>query len=293
MKRKLLKCTGTLTLALALAALSATPALAAETGTDAVTGLLSDILVALIGAGSVIAAACIGIRGAREIVKEQYAYFTSFSSKGHDLGRLLRQAKKEITIVANYGGNMLKKYKTLLEDCASRGIQINYLMLDAKAVVDMSYVLFGDAKSQTKRNVKDVLDRLKNLNMSANVTLKACSFPLPASYIAIDCSIGSIQKPKETAKIQVMLYQYRVPTGKAPITYMTKDGDAAAFKHTVASIKYMWHHATSFTPDSYFSDLEKKVPASRLSKAIQRLRKKIKHFFKKSVAHSALRCFLL
>lgn len=274
MKRKLLKYTGTLTLALALAALSATPALAAETGTDAVTGLLSDILVALIGAGSVIAAACIGIRGARAIVTEQYAYFTSFSSKGHDLGRLLRQAKKEITIVANYGGNMLKKYESMLEDCANRGIRINYLMLDAKAVVDMSYVLFGDAKSQTKRNVKDVLDRLKNLNMSANVTLKACSFPLPASYIAIDCSIGSIQKPKETAKIQVMLYQYRVPTGKAPITYMTKDGDASAFKHTVASIKYMWQHATFLTPDNYFSGSDKKAPAARPYIAVLQPRKK-------------------
>lgn len=274
MKRKLLKCTGTLTLALALAALSAVPAFAAETGTDAVTGLLSDILVALIGAGSVIAAACIGIRGARAIVTEQYAYFTSFSSKGHDLGRLLRQAKKEITIVANYGGNMLKKYESMLEDCANRGIRINYLMLDAKAVVDMSYVLFGDAKSQTKRNVKDVLDRLKNLNMSANVTLKACSFPLPASYIAIDCSIGSIQKPKETAKIQVMLYQYRVPTGKAPITYMTKDGDASAFKHTVASIKYMWQHATFLTPDNYFSGSDKKAPAARPYKAVLQPRKK-------------------
>lgn len=274
MKRKPLKCAGALTLALALAALSAVPAFAAETGTDAVTGLLSDILVALIGAGSVIAAACIGIRGAKAIVTEQYAYFTSFSSKGHDLGRLLRQAKKEITIVANYGGNMLKKYKTLLEDCASRGIQINYLMLDKNEVVTMSHDFFGDKEYQTRRNVDEVLKALKEFNGGKNVTLRTWSFPLSASYIAIDCGIGFFQKLEDTAKIQVMLYQYRVPTGKAPITYMTKDGDASAFKHTVASIKYMWHHATFFTPDNYFSVPDKKAPAARPYKAVLQPRKK-------------------
>lgn len=297
MKRKLLKCTGTLTLALALAALSATPALASETGTDAVTGLLSDILVALIGAGSVIAAACIGIRGARKIVKERHAYFTSFSSKGHDLGRFLMQAKEEITIVVIYGDQLLKNYGNLLENLLIQGIRINFLMLESKTAFDMSKQYFGEEEYQYKPGAENAVDRLKKIKAknieNKKLTIKTWSQRLSASYIAIDCGIEEDQQPKDTAEIHVMLYQYKTPTEKAPLTYMSKDGDASAFEHTVASLKQMWIDSDFLNLDDYFLKSDKKIPASRLSKAIQRLRKKIKHFFKKTVAHSALRCFLL
>lgn len=265
MKRKLLKCTGTLTLALALAALSATPALAAETGTDAMTGLLSDILVALIGAGSVIAAACIGIRGARKIVKERHAYFTSFSSKGHDLGRFLMQAKEEITIVVIYGDQLLTNYGNLLENLLLQGIRINFLMLESKTAFDMSKQYFGEEEYQYKPGAENAVDRLKKIKAknieNKKLTIKAWTQRLSTSYIAIDCGIEEDRTPKDTAEIHVMLYQYKTPTGKAPLTYMSKVGDASVFDRTVASIKAMWKDSDPLDLSKYFSESEKVASA--------------------------------
>lgn len=265
MKRKPLKCAGALTLALALAALSATPALAAETGTDAVTGLLSDILVALIGAGSVIAAACIGIRGARKIVKERHAYFTSFSSRGHDLGRFLMQAKEEITIVVIYGDQLLENYGNLLENLLLQGIRINFLMLERTEAFKMSESYFGEEANQYKPGAKKAVERLEKIKAknieNKKLTIKAWSKQLSTSYIAIDCGIGEDQQPKDTAEIHVMLYQYKTPTEKAPLTYMSKAGDASVFDRTVASIKAMWKDSDSLDLNKYISEFDEDASA--------------------------------
>lgn len=282
MKRKLLKCTGTLTLALALAALSAVPAFAAETGTDVVTGLLSDILVALIGAGSVIAAACIGIRGARKIVKERHAYFTSFSSRGHDLGRFLMQAKEEITIVVIYGDQLLANYGNLLENLLLQGIRINFLMLEEEPAFAMSKKYFGEKRKQFDRNVNKVFDQIDEIKAAIKtgntenkkLATRVWSLPLSASYIAIDCGIGEGLTPKDTAEIQIMLYQYTIPTKNAPITYMSKVGDVSVFEHTVASIKAMWKESVPLHRYNYFLKSDKKAPAARPYKAVLQPRKK-------------------
>ena len=275
MKRKLLKCTGTLTLALALAALSAVPAFAAETGTDAVTGLLSDILVALIGAGSVIAAACIGIRGARKIVKERHAYFTSFSSRGHDLGRFLMQAKEEIAIVVIYGDQLLANYGKLLENLLLHGIRINFLMLEEEAAFAMSKKYFGEKRKQFDRNVNKVFDQIDEIKAAIKtgntenkkLATRVWSLPLSASYIAIDCGIGEGLTPKDTAEIQIMLYQYTIPTKNAPITYMSKVGDVSVFEHTVASIKAMWKDSDSLDLNKYISEFDEDASASQADAA--------------------------
>lgn len=282
MKRKLLKCTGALTLALALAALSAVPAFAAETGTDAVTGLLSDILVALIGAGSVIAAACIGIRGARKIVKERHAYFTSFSSRGHDLGHFLMQAKEEITIVVIYGDQLLTNYGNLLENLLLQGIRINFLMLEEEPAFAMSKKYFGEKRKQFDRNVNKVFDQIDEIKAAIKtgntenkkLATRVWSLPLSASYIAIDCGIGEGLTPKDTAEIQIMLYQYTIPTKNAPITYMSKVGDVSVFEHTVASIKAMWKESVPLHRYNYFLKSDKKAPAARPYKAVLQPRKK-------------------
>ncbi len=282
MKRKPLKCAGTLTLALALAALSAVPAFAAETGTDAVTGLLSDILVALIGAGSVIAAACIGIRGARKIVKERHAYFTSFSSRGHDLGRFLMQAKEEITIVVIYGDQLLANYGNLLENLLLQGIRINFLMLEEEPAFAMSKKYFGEKRKQFDRNVNKVFDQIDEIKAAIKtgntenkkLATRVWSLPLSASYIAIDCGIGEGLTPKDTAEIQIMLYQYTIPTKNAPITYMSKVGDVSVFEHTVASIKAMWKESVPLHRYNYFLKSDKKAPAARPYKAVLQPRKK-------------------
>lgn len=282
MKRKPLKCAGALTLALALAALSAVPAFAAETGTDAVTGLLSDILVALIGAGSVIAAACIGIRGARKIVKERHAYFTSFSSRGHDLGRFLMQAKEEITIVVIYGDQLLANYGNLLENLLLQGIRINFLMLEEEPAFAMSKKYFGEKRKQFDRNVNKVFDQIDEIKAAIKtgntenkkLATRVWSLPLSASYIAIDCGIGEGLTPKDTAEIQLMLYQYTIPTKNAPITYMSKVGDVSVFEHTVASIKAMWKESVPLHRYNYFLKSDKKAPAARPYKAVLQPRKK-------------------
>lgn len=90
----------------------------------------SDIVCSIIETAGVIVAARIGVGGLKKIAKDRFdTYFTSFSSKNHDLERILNRAEKEITIIVVYGDNLLETYKPLLADRLKQGIKINFLML--------------------------------------------------------------------------------------------------------------------------------------------------------------------
>lgn len=60
----------------------------------------SDIICSIIETAGVIAAAGIGIGGLKKVAKDRFdTYFTNFSSKNHNLERIINRAEKEIIVI--------------------------------------------------------------------------------------------------------------------------------------------------------------------------------------------------
>ena len=189
----------------------------------------SDIVCSIIETAGVIVAARIGVGGLKKIAKDRFdTYFTSFSSKNHDLERILNRAEKEITIIVVYGDNLLETYKPLLADRLKQGIKINFLMLTK-----------DKAQQMTKDYYKKSLEYLMSLSESNNFKVRMCELPLSASYIAIDCGIENTWRMRD-ALIQIMVYQYGVKTPKAPITYLSHGTPDDILESTIDSLQNMW-----------------------------------------------------
>lgn len=216
----------------------------------------SDIVCSIIETIGVIVAARIGVGGLKKIAKDRFdTYFTSFSSKNHDLGRILNRAEKEITIVVAYGDNLLEEYDQLLASCLKQGIKINFLMLNKEKARQMAEAYYQDTDEKFKRDYKKSLDYLKSLSEFGNFKVRIYDLPLSASYIAIDCGIEGGRK-LQNALIQVMVYQYMVETPKAPITYLSHETPDGIFESTIDSIKKMWDAAKDVVISEYIDKLE-------------------------------------
>lgn len=215
----------------------------------------SDIICSLIEAAGVIAAAGIGVGGLKKVAKDGFdTYFTSFSSKNHDLERILNRAEKEITIIVTYGDNLLEEYNQLLSSCLKQGIKINFLMLNKEKARQMTEDYYEDTDEKFKRNYKKSLKYLKVLSESRNFKIRMYDLPLSASYIAIDCGIEDGRKC-QNALIQIMVYQYMVKTPKAPITYLSHGTSDDILASTIDSIKKMWGAGEDVKISEYISKL--------------------------------------
>lgn len=212
---------------------------------------LVDIACATIESAGVIIAAIIGVGGLRKITKEGFdTYFTSFSSENHDLKRVIKRAKDEITIIVAYGDNLLKEYTSLLNECMERGVRVNFLMLSRERALQMAQDYY-QAKTETFcEEIEVSLNALEQLTKHDNFRIKIWHYPLPASYIAIDCGVSD-GRARMDALIQVMIYQYGVLTPNAPITYLSHKKNNNAFYHTVESLKNMWSRAGDFEHGGY------------------------------------------
>lgn len=214
-------------------------------------GGMVDIVCSMIESGGVIIAAIIGVGGLRKITKEGFdTYFTSFSSENHDLKRIIKRAKIEITIIVAYGDNLLKEYTSLLCKCMRQGIKVNYLMLDKEHAWQMAKDYYNEVDEKLNNDINISLNYLEKLRHYDNFEIKTWSYPLSASYIAIDCGIAG-QKPQKNALIQIMVYQYNVPTPEAPITYLSYKKNKDVFERTIGSLKEMWSNANTFERGSY------------------------------------------
>lgn len=216
----------------------------------------SDIVCSIIETTGVIVAARIGVGGLKKIAKDRFdTYFTSFSSKNHDLERILNRAEKEITIIVVYGDNLLETYKPLLADRLEQGIKINFLMLTKEKAQQMTKDYYNDSDEKFKSCYKKSLEYLKSLSKSNNFKVKMCELPLSASYIAIDCGIENTRRMRD-ALIQIMVYQYGVKTPKAPITYLSHGTPDDILESTIASLRNMWSRGHDVVISKYIAKLE-------------------------------------
>ena len=215
----------------------------------------SDIVCSIIETTGVIVAARIGVGGLKKIAKDRFdTYFTSFSSKNHDLARILNRAEKEITIIVVYGDNLLETYKPLLADRLEQGIKINFLMLTKEKAQQMTKDYYNDSDEKFKSCYKKSLEYLKSLSKSDNFEVKLCKLPLSASYIAIDCGIENTRRMRD-ALIQIMVYQYGVKTPKAPITYLSHRTPDDILKSTIDSLRNMWSNGQGVEISKYIEEL--------------------------------------
>lgn len=217
---------------------------------------LVDIACALIEFWGIVLAAVIGVGGLKKIAREGFdTYFTSFSSKRHNLKRIINRAEKEVTIVVAYGDNLLKECESLLGERMRQGIKVNFLMLSKDQAFRMSQYYYQEASEKITKGIQYSLRCIEELKKIDNFGIKTWPYPLAASYIAIDCGItsGFLQND---ALIQIMIYQYGVPTPEAPITYLSHEKNADIFKRTIDSLSKMWSDAKNFEESGYDSFFE-------------------------------------
>lgn len=215
----------------------------------------SDIVCSIIETTGVIVAARIGVGGLKKIAKDRFdTYFTSFSSKNHDLERILNRAEKEITIIVVYGDNLLETYKPLLADRLEQDVKINFLMLTKDKAQQMTKDYYNDPDEKFRSCYKKSLEYLNSLSRFTNFKVRMCELQLSASYIAIDCGIENTRRMRD-ALIQIMVYQYGVKTPKAPITYLSHRTPDDILESTIDSLRNMWSNGHEVKISEYIKKL--------------------------------------
>lgn len=216
----------------------------------------SDIICSIIETAGVIAAAGIGIGGLKKVAKDRFdTYFTIFSSKNHNLERIINRAEKEIMIIVTYGDNLLEEYKPLLVDRLEQGIKINFLMLNKEKARQMTVDYYNDTDEKFRSCYKKSLEHLESLSRFKDFKVRMYELPLSASYIAIDCGIANHRRTRD-ALIQIMVYQYMVKTPKAPITYLSHRTPNDILESTIDSIRKMWSVAKEVVISEYITEIE-------------------------------------
>lgn len=216
----------------------------------------SDIICSIIETAGVIAAAGIGIGGLKKVAKDRFdTYFTNFSSKNHNLERIINRAEKEIMIIVTYGDNLLEEYKPLLVDRLEQGIKINFLMPNKEKARQMTVDYYNDTDEKFRSCYKKSLEHLESLSRFTGFKVRMYELPLSASYIAIDCGIANHRRTRD-ALIQIMVYQYMVKTPKAPITYLSHRTPNDILESTIDSIRKMWSVAKEVVISEYITEIE-------------------------------------
>lgn len=231
----------------------------------AVIEMAGAVIAALIGAGGVIIAALISVRGIGRVVDRKIdSYFFSYSDRKHSLDRIMRNAKKEITIVVIYGDKMLTEYLEDLRSYLRRGIDIDFLMLSPKYAIltDTGYYLKGP--EDTCRCLANVMDMLKELKTvqgrdSGTLEIRVAETFLTASYIGIDLDLREDENGvwEDRALIQMMIYQFGIKTPDAPITYLSPRKNIKQFSNTVKSIRQIWEKGAPLDIDRYEQTLSR------------------------------------
>lgn len=177
--------------------------------------------------------------------------FSSFDKQDHT-GKLLKRARHDVWIVANYGDILLKNHKLDIEKCLKRKIHVHYIMLSKEyyPILDKYAGYEPD-----DLNVSYALKELKKLKdeYPNYIEIRQFNNIITQSYIATDISIPSCDQWIESSIIKVMLYQYHVHTSESPSTFIYYEKDKEKFEKTVESIDSIWCDAKTFDLDNYFS----------------------------------------
>ena len=221
---------------------------------------MKEIVSAIIQAIATIMDAIIGVAFAGKFSKKPTeAHFFNYTDKNHNLHKIMRKAKKSITIIANCGDMFLTTYYDNLIQYIKNGVQINFLLLDIENYTYMDIYTTGtkNADYDALEKSLQILSELKRQN-SEKVSIKVFNSVLTASYIGIDLEQNIFDNNwPETALIQVMSYQYNTRPGKSPITYISPH-EKEQFQIVVDSIFEMWDRSDMVDLDEYLEQVVKR-----------------------------------
>lgn len=220
---------------------------------------MEEIVSAIIQAVATILAAIIGVTYAGKIVKKTAeARFFNYTDKKHDLHKVMRKAKKSITVIANCGDAFLTTYYNNLINYIKNGVQINFLLLDINNYTYMDKYTTGknNADYDALETSLQILSDLKR-QYTNKVLIKVFNDVLTASYIGIDLEQNLIDNSwPETALIQVMSYQFNTRPGKSPITYISPR-EKEQFQIIVDSMFEIWDCGDAVNIEEYLEQVVK------------------------------------
>ncbi len=224
---------------------------------------MEEIVSASIQAAATVLAAIIGVTYAGKIVKKTTEkQFFNYADKNHNLHKVMRKAKKSITVIANCGDKFLKNYCNNLIHYIKKGVQINFLLLDIKNYTYMDIYTTGknNADYDALEKSLQILAKLKRQNPD-KVAIKVFNYVLTTSYIGIDLEQNLFDNTwPETTLIQVMPYQFNTCPEECPITYITPR-EKKQFQSVVDSIFEIWDCGETVNLDDYLAQVaELKTP---------------------------------
>lgn len=193
-------------------------------------------------AGAFIAAGYIGKAFKANIAPQ----FRTYSDEKHDVHKLMRTAKNSIYIVASIGDQLLEKHEKRIWGYLKKSVRLHFLIQKKPQYYELEHYInanndFTDEHYDLVRN--SALEKLKRLQTEFPTQVEIREFPffLSASYIGIDIEEDvATNSWLSHAIIQVMLYQYAVPSKMCPITYFSFKDNRELFKSTANCISEMW-----------------------------------------------------
>lgn len=214
---------------------------------QSVIGASGSIIAAIIATVGSIVAAIIATRGARKIVKESISSrFRTYGDKSHDVTDILAHSQNDVFFVVAVGDTFIKMYLDYMKKLLSRGIKIRYLLLTRDKLEKELYYLNGRKIDVCFR--EDVIKDLNKLKLQYKDLFELREFDsiMTESYVCVDIMFNPPnQQFISSSVIQTMLYQYKTPSVKSPITYISPKTDEEEFLTTVQCIKQMWEDSKS------------------------------------------------
>lgn len=212
---------------------------------EAIGGIIASVLAAFIAAGYV----------SRAFNRNIAPLFLTYSDKKHDVGKILRKAKRNIYLVASIGDQLLASQEQRIRELLKKTIKVCgkservklYVLIQGESqyyelekYINASHKLSDEEYAKLRVTTLEKFKKIKE-DFPNQVEIREFHSFLSASYIGIDIDDGvpnTIVMPD--AIIQVMLYQYDVTAQSCPITYLSFKENEALFRSTSHSIYEMW-----------------------------------------------------
>ncbi len=196
--------------------------------------------------GPIIAAIVTVVGGSRISNRFIENEIKTYSSRGYDVSRIMKRAKKSIYIVADIGDKLWDKHKYDFARYMKSGVNIYWLILSEGVFLDLNKYIGCDIK-----NRENIIDDMKKFQSEKGKEKKKGMFFLKkfdgiitSSYIAVDIDVVGNKMGSCSSVIHLMPYCYQVGTSKSPIVDIYPDRDKKVYKSLRSSIKKMWDAGT-------------------------------------------------
>lgn len=214
---------------------------------EAIGGIIASVLAAFIAAGYV----------SKAFNRNIAPLFLTYSDRKHDVGKILRKAKKNIYLVASIGDQLFVSQEQQIREHLKKTIKIFgkseklklYVLIQGKSqyyelekYINANHKLSDEEYAQLRVTTLEKFKKIQE-DFPNQVEIREFHSFLSASYIGVDIDDGYPDtKVMPDAIIQVMLYQYGVTAQSCPITYFSFKENEALFRSTSNSICDMWEH---------------------------------------------------